>query len=75
MGLPEFLRSVQAATGQTIAVSALHTSLAHQILVNSGIAKRKFEAFKIAAVATVGCATIPSVVLAFAWLGNGGMFK
>lgn len=74
-GLPEFVSAVQSATGHPGVASALHTSLAHQIIVNSGIAKRKFESFRIAAVATVLCAVIPSVVLAFTWVGNGGVFK
>ncbi len=74
-GLAELVSAVQAATGHAGTVSALHTGLAHQIIVNSGIAKRKFASFRIAVVATVLCAVIPSVVLAFTWVGNGGVFK
>lgn len=73
-GLPEFIAAVQQAAGQ-LEVTRLHTDLGHQIIVNSGIARRKFAAFRIAAVATVLCATMPAVVLAFAWVGNGGVFK
>jgi Family of unknown function (DUF5706) len=74
-GLSEFIAAVQQATGQVAVTTALHTGLGHQIIVNSGIARRKFEAFKVAAIATVVCSTIPSVVLAFVWVGNGGAFK
>jgi hypothetical protein len=74
-GLPELLAAVFLAAEWVRRPNLLHTSLGQQIIINSGIADRKFKSFRIAAVATVVCTTIPTVVLAFTWLGNGGAFK
>lgn len=49
----------------------LFLDFADQIVVNSGIARRKFAIFKVAATVTLMSATVPVVVLAFAWAGNG----
>jgi hypothetical protein len=75
-GPAELLEAVFAAAGTPpIQQNRLHESLAHQIVVNSGIASRKFAWFRAAVVATVLCAVIPAFALSAVWIANGGMFK
>lgn len=50
-------------------------NLAHQIVVNSGIAARKFHSFKSAAIVTTLGGSIPTIVLVLIWAGNGGYFR
>lgn len=75
-GPVELLEAVFASTGTpAVQQNRLHESLAHQIIVNSGIASKKFAWFRTAVVATVMCAAIPAFVLSAVWIGNGGAFK
>lgn len=71
----DILEALRGNPAPDVATQRLYESLAHQIVVNAGIATRKFAAFRAAAVATSLGTIIPTIILACIWVGNGGYFK
>lgn len=70
----KFVNEIFGVLNQRIP-NKIHKDIAHQIIVNSAIAERKFRRFRDAAVIAFIVSIIPAFILCIIWIGNGGFFK
>jgi len=70
----QYIAGVFAALELRYAPGKIHLDLANQIVITSGIARRKFTIFKPAAVVTAIGGVVPALVLAATWFDSGMRF-